>query len=323
MKIESLSEFIVFSQYMNFTVAARKLYITQPALSYRIASMERELGFALVDRSEPMSITPAGKVFLSGAQQVVRNYESVVKEAEAVACQHPDTLVLEKPTGLTDVSSSFFALVNGFMTEHPRACVAFRLTQHRSLTGALRDRKVDAGIVFDPDCLSHMDDLLGDAVSDTDDLKVTPLSPSLAGSPDQRAMYVLVPRESPLADASRSLTLKDFDGCDFAFQGDERFAVGRAAIRSIFARGGVRIGFVLKPEQDDIDFIWDVAPSEMVVSDSSIVGLHNGNPPVLPHHVVRRIEDELACYTPCLLTRADDRSETLRLLIDYACDRDR
>ena len=42
LKIESLKEFVVFSRYLSFTAAARHLYVSQPALSYRIAAMEKE-----------------------------------------------------------------------------------------------------------------------------------------------------------------------------------------------------------------------------------------------------------------------------------------
>ena len=43
--------FLTVSRTLNFTTAARELYCTQPALSYQIRSLEKELDLALFERS--------------------------------------------------------------------------------------------------------------------------------------------------------------------------------------------------------------------------------------------------------------------------------
>ena len=43
--------FLTLSRTLNFTAAARELYCTQPALSYQIRSLEKELDLALFERS--------------------------------------------------------------------------------------------------------------------------------------------------------------------------------------------------------------------------------------------------------------------------------
>jgi DNA-binding transcriptional LysR family regulator len=50
MKIETLNEFVVFAKHMNFSSAARELYCSQPGLSNHIMTLEKELGFALINR---------------------------------------------------------------------------------------------------------------------------------------------------------------------------------------------------------------------------------------------------------------------------------
>ena len=51
MKIDYLNEFIVLAKAQSFTVAAEKLYLTQPALSRHIAAMETELNATLIKRT--------------------------------------------------------------------------------------------------------------------------------------------------------------------------------------------------------------------------------------------------------------------------------
>lgn len=80
MKLEHLREFIVAATYLNFTVAAKKLYITQPKISAHIALMEKELGFALFQREGGLALTHEGKRFFEGVSQIVENYDRLLDE---------------------------------------------------------------------------------------------------------------------------------------------------------------------------------------------------------------------------------------------------
>ena len=49
----------------NFTRAAEKLFITQPALSMAVQKVEERLGMPIFDRStRPLSLTEAGEAYL-------------------------------------------------------------------------------------------------------------------------------------------------------------------------------------------------------------------------------------------------------------------
>ena len=54
--------FLTVSRTLNFTTAARELYCTQPALSYQIRNLEKELDLALFTRSTTrVALTEAGR----------------------------------------------------------------------------------------------------------------------------------------------------------------------------------------------------------------------------------------------------------------------
>jgi DNA-binding transcriptional LysR family regulator len=78
MRLELLQEYIVFSQYLNYSKAAQALNLTQSALSTHIIRLEKELGFELVKRGKRITLTPAGEVFLSAAQSITESYQSAV-----------------------------------------------------------------------------------------------------------------------------------------------------------------------------------------------------------------------------------------------------
>lgn len=69
-----LEDFLSLAATRNFSAAASARHISQSAFSRRIRALEEWLGAELVDRSTlPARLTPAGSVFLPGAQDLVQN----------------------------------------------------------------------------------------------------------------------------------------------------------------------------------------------------------------------------------------------------------
>ena len=65
--------FLTLSRTLNFTAAARELYCTQPALSYQIRNLEKELDLALFTRSTTqVALTEAGRAFAPRAAEIYR-----------------------------------------------------------------------------------------------------------------------------------------------------------------------------------------------------------------------------------------------------------
>ena len=67
----------------SFTAAARKLYISQPSLSQAIKAAETSLGAAIFDRStDPVSLTPAGRLYVEAADQISSISSNLKKQVE-------------------------------------------------------------------------------------------------------------------------------------------------------------------------------------------------------------------------------------------------
>lgn len=72
----NLQTFIVAAELKSFSLAAEQLYLTQPAISKRIAALEAELGSALFDRiARRISLTEAGREFLPRARTILDEIE--------------------------------------------------------------------------------------------------------------------------------------------------------------------------------------------------------------------------------------------------------
>lgn len=73
----------------SFSAAARKLFVTQPALSQTIRQIEEELGTPILDRgTNPVILTQAGKLYMEAALQILdidRNLHARVNAEKHVA----------------------------------------------------------------------------------------------------------------------------------------------------------------------------------------------------------------------------------------------
>ena len=71
--LRELEAFVTIAECGSFTEAARRLLLTQPTISLRIASLEKSLSAKLLDRSRNRTrLTPAGEALLPHALETLR-----------------------------------------------------------------------------------------------------------------------------------------------------------------------------------------------------------------------------------------------------------
>ncbi len=93
MDISALKAFIAVARYQSFSVASEHLYLTQPAVSKRVAALEEELGTSLFNRvSRQISLTENGKQLLGKAQDLVRQAEDLQRYASNLSSDISGTL---------------------------------------------------------------------------------------------------------------------------------------------------------------------------------------------------------------------------------------
>lgn len=90
----NLKYFLVLSQELSFSRAAKRLFISQQSLSAHIARMENELGVALYERTKPLSLTAAGKHFQLRAQELLALQEQTLQELSASTVYCTDKISL-------------------------------------------------------------------------------------------------------------------------------------------------------------------------------------------------------------------------------------
>lgn len=76
----NLEYFLTAAEELNFTRAAKRLYISQQSLSNHISNMEKEFDVELFERTTPLTLTYAGKVLRKKARCILDLREETYQE---------------------------------------------------------------------------------------------------------------------------------------------------------------------------------------------------------------------------------------------------
>src|SRR5215813_904497 len=79
MELRHLRYFLVVGEVLNFTKAAARLHVAQPALSRQVQDLEEEIGVDLVRRSpRGVTLTAEGKLFLEDVRELMKRSKGCV-----------------------------------------------------------------------------------------------------------------------------------------------------------------------------------------------------------------------------------------------------
>lgn len=86
MELRHLRYFVAVADALNFTKAAARLRLAQPALSRQVKDLEEEIGVALLRRSSrSVNLTAEGKLFLEEARELLRRADQSIQNVRALA----------------------------------------------------------------------------------------------------------------------------------------------------------------------------------------------------------------------------------------------
>jgi LysR family transcriptional regulator, hydrogen peroxide-inducible genes activator len=133
----------------HFGRAAERVHVSQPALSAQIAEMERNLGFALVERRVSGAVvTPRGREVLQRVRSILRELRLIAREARIEAGFFNGVLRL----GIIPTIAPYLLpnLVPALRTAHAALRLEIKETTTAQLVAALMANEIDAFIAAAP-----------------------------------------------------------------------------------------------------------------------------------------------------------------------------
>ncbi len=147
MTISQILYAIKLSEYRNFTIAAKELFITQSTLSLQIKKLEDELGVDLFIREKGgVKLTEAGKDFVYYGRKVLDSYDNLKINME----NYTELLKGELRIGLlwtfgcTDIGNC----ISEFMDKYRTIKVSFCFDGSSNLIRKLNHREIDVAVVI-------------------------------------------------------------------------------------------------------------------------------------------------------------------------------
>ena len=146
MEFHQLRYFIAAAEDLRISAAAKRLHVTQPALSRQVAVLEAELGVPLFDRiRKRIHLTDAGRFFLPKARQIVCDAETGAQQLREQFGKARRTLRLGFLTPFLD--DLVAPAVREFRLRHPKAQVSLFELPPRAQLDRLRNHELDAAIL--------------------------------------------------------------------------------------------------------------------------------------------------------------------------------
>lgn len=146
MTLVQLRHFVVLAETGAFVQASRALFLTQPALTRSIQSLEDELGERLFDRlGRRIALTPFGHEALQRARRLVADAEALKQTGKGLHAGLIGSLRIGLSSGPGALLSTRLML---YMAEHhPRLQLQISRGNTAVLIDALRDQRLDALVV--------------------------------------------------------------------------------------------------------------------------------------------------------------------------------
>jgi DNA-binding transcriptional LysR family regulator len=150
LELRHLRYFLAVAEELNFSRAAERLHIAQPALSAQIRSLETQLGCELFSRTtRKVDLTPAGELLLADARDIVERADRAA--AKVAAAARGDRGALRVAFAAHAAGEASTEIFRRFAEEHP--AIEVELVESPTLEGLqqlVADHEADLSFAWLP-----------------------------------------------------------------------------------------------------------------------------------------------------------------------------
>jgi DNA-binding transcriptional LysR family regulator len=144
---QQIHYFLKLAQVLNYTEAAKQLYISQPALTKQIKALEKALTLTLFNRDHhTVTLTPAGALLAQKWTPLVRHLERSIEAAQAVSAAVSGPLRI----GTTDsfaISGDLAPIIQQFQQRYPHVTLQLGSYSFRTIHAKFVANELDIVLV--------------------------------------------------------------------------------------------------------------------------------------------------------------------------------
>lgn len=177
-RLKQLRAFQQVVRTRSVTLAAEKLFLSQPSVSLQLQALEREMGVILFERSgSSMKLTPQGEMLYHIAQPLIEGIDKL-EESFSAALGHIDSGQVNIGAGESTILYILPEPVRRFTKAYPNIRLKMQNVTGRDGLRMLRADEIDFAV---GSMLVGADDILYEPVVTYDPVLITPLDHPLAG----------------------------------------------------------------------------------------------------------------------------------------------
>lgn len=249
MDTPSLKAFVMVADHQSFSLAAEKLFITQPAISKRISGLEQSLHCQLFDRiGRQVVLTEAGEALLPRANNILREIEETRRAMTNLSGEVAGALSMgtSHHIGLHRLP----IVLRQFTTQYPDVEMDLKFIDSEQAYDLVMQGKLELGVIT---------------------LPLTDPSPLRAKKIWEDPLSIVVSPEHPLANKP-NLTLQDLSSHTAILPSETTFT--RRLVETLFNEQNLQVNVSISTNYlETIKMIvsiglgWSVLPTVMIDSD--------------------------------------------------------
>ncbi|HAM81115.1 LysR family transcriptional regulator [Ornithinibacillus bavariensis] len=145
MDIKNLKTFILAAEYENYRQVAEKLYLTQPAITFQIKQLEKELGGQLFHKDgRNIVLTEFGRMFYHEASEIISQFEKSLHRMNQFKQGYHKLLRIAISPLLADTILP--TILHKYMATHPNVEFTIQVMESRLISQQIENGDVDVGL---------------------------------------------------------------------------------------------------------------------------------------------------------------------------------